>query len=91
MSNYNETIESNMTARASDIEFNYVVEKLSPNTTYRFRVYGYNINGNGPQSELYYFTTKGKKHSNFQQTFSEIQKLIPQFATKLIINAFSRN
>ena len=90
MSN-NETMESNMTARASDTEFNYVVEKLSPNTTYRFRVYGYNINGNGPESELHHFTTKGKQHSHFQLTFSELQKLMPQFATNLIINAYLRN
>lgn len=60
ISDYNETVESNITARASDIAFDHVVQNLSPNTTYRFLVYGYNINGDSPQSELFYFTTKGE-------------------------------
>ena len=64
-SDYNETVESNITARASDTAFSYVVQNLSPNTTYRFRIYGYNINGDSPQSEFFYFTTKGEPFVHF--------------------------
>ncbi len=63
MSGHNKTKEFNITARASDTEFSYVLQTLAPNTTYRFQVYGYNINGDGPESDLFYFTTKGKRPS----------------------------
>jgi hypothetical protein len=56
----NKTADLDITARASDTEFSYVLQMLAPNTTYQFYVYGYNINGDGPKSEIFFFTTKGK-------------------------------
>ena len=61
MSGHNNTMEFNVTAQASDSDFSFPFSMLKPNTTYRFYMYGYNINGDGPESGLLYFTTKGKR------------------------------
>jgi hypothetical protein len=60
-SGHNNTMDFDIATEASDNEFSYQLNMLAPNTTYRFYVYGYNINGDGPESELSYFTTKGKR------------------------------
>lgn len=56
----NTTLHIHVTSSASQIEFAHVLAKLASNTTYRLRMRGYNVNGDGPESPLIYFKTKGK-------------------------------
>ncbi|XP_028415638.1 uncharacterized protein LOC114539003 [Dendronephthya gigantea] len=82
----NKTVEFNESAKASDTEFKHVLEMLTSNTTYRFQIYGYNINGDGPKSESVIFTTKVQIPKVVSANISEITTTRALFSWQRIID-----